>query len=233
MDPLYPRDLPVATAKAAAMRYIAECAGYGYVLYQQGKVSPGKLLGLVEKFDDAYGVLASPGAREYARSRGRACARLVAFPSGEKDGDESWFFWLMSTEGSGKLDDGGNTHDARDPATRLTWGKQYELAARPVLRRRDGLRHVWTWAFSEANYRAWQERLKTAAGRVRSSVERKPDYLRQQVDFLRRVPGFQAINRQKRALITGADIPAEWYQQLDLRHLGTVVDSKQPAPPHG
>ncbi|MFZ3120083.1 MAG: hypothetical protein WA159_17420 [Variovorax sp.] len=79
---------------------------------------------------------------------------------------------------------------------------------------------------TEATYRKWSARLGKAAGRVRSSIERKPDYLLQQVEYLRRVPGFHAINRQKRELIRAADIPREWHEQLDLRNLGTVVDKK-------
>jgi hypothetical protein len=208
------------------MRYLAELAGHGYVLYQQGQVPKDKALALVEKFDIRYRVLAPRGAREHARAGGRSVGRLVLYP---KDGDSStWLFWLLATEGEGLLPSEGSTRDARVPGTRLAWGEQYELVSRPVQRRGIGLRHVWTWVLSDTAYAGWQSRLKTAAGRVRSSAERKTAWLDEQVEYLRKVPGFQGINRQKRSLIIGADIPAEHHARLNLRNLGAVVDKKLP-----
>jgi hypothetical protein len=218
------RDLPVPVTKAAALRYLAESVGHGYVLFQHGEVPLLKALALVEKFDDLYAVLATRGARDYARSKGRSCARLVMFP---KDGDTStMLFWLMATEGEGTLPAVGNTYDARVPGARLSWGDQYELVSRPVRRRTGELRYIWTWVLTESSYRGWQDRLRTAAGRVRSSKERKPDFLVQQLEFLRKMPGFNGINRQKRALILGAEIPAEFHTSLNLRTLGGVVGKK-------
>jgi hypothetical protein len=218
------RDLAVPVTKSAAMRYLAEQVGHGYVLFQHGEVSSAGAVSLLEKFDDRHGVLASRGARDHARSRGRSCARLVVFP---KDNDpETLYFWLLATEGDGPLPTAGNAQDARDPNTRLTWSDQYELVARPVRRRSGVLHHVWTWVFTKASYAGWQERLKKAAGRVRSSRDRKPDCLIEQVEFLRKVAGFQGINRQKRELVLGADIPAAFHASLNLRTLGSVVDKK-------
>jgi hypothetical protein len=37
-----------------------------------------------------------------------------------------------------------------------------------------------------------------------------------------------AINRQKRALIDGADIPHRWRAELNLKSLGTVVNKALP-----
>jgi len=146
-----------------------------------------------------------------------------------KDGDAAtWLFWLLATEGEGLIPIESSTRDARNPETRLTWAAQYELVARPVQRRGIGLRHVWTWVMSESSYAGWKSRLKTAAGRVRSSAERKSAYLDEQVEFLRKVPGFQGINRQKRSLIVGADIPSEHHARLHLRNLGSVVDKRLP-----
>ena len=91
-----------------------------------------------------------------------------------------------------------------------------------------GTRYVWTWILSETAYAGWESRLRTAAGRVRSSKERKASFLDEQIEFLRRVPGFHGINRQKRALILAADLPAEHHARLNLRHLGSVVDKRLP-----
>jgi hypothetical protein len=219
------RDLAVPVTKAAAMRYIAEAVGHGHSLYQAGELPATKAQAFVEKMDLQYGVLATRGARDYARQKGRSCARLIMYPA--DDLGETWLFWLLASPGDGPLPGQGNTLDARIPQTRLTWGSQYELVGRPVRRRQSGeLHHVWTWAMTDTTYRKWSERLRKAAGRVRSSVERKPDYLLQQLELLRKVPGFHAINRQKRELIRAADIPREWQEHLELGYLGTVVDKK-------
>jgi len=79
MNPVTPRDLPVPLTKGAAMRYLAELAGHGYVLFQHGEVPRDKALTLVEKFDIRYRVLAPRGAREHARACGRSVARLVMY----------------------------------------------------------------------------------------------------------------------------------------------------------
>jgi hypothetical protein len=63
-----PRELQVPVTKTAAMRYIAECAGHGYVLYQAGVIDAAKAQALVERLADAYGVLATRGARFRTRT---------------------------------------------------------------------------------------------------------------------------------------------------------------------
>lgn len=226
-----PYDLPVAVTKTAAMRYLAETAGHGYVLYQSGTVPAAKLPHLIEKLDSRYRILATRGMRDNDRLRGRSCAKLVVFPKedGERPGaGTTWLFWLMATEGTGPLPLETNTLDSRHPASRLGWLDQYELVSRPVRRRTGELTHVWTWVFQERFLDRWRLVFKKAAGRMRSSVERKPDYLIKLVTSLRRVPGFHGINRQKRSLILGADIPSALHVLLELRRLGSVVNKALP-----
>lgn len=226
-----PYDLPVAVTKTAAMRYLAETAGHGYVLHQSGTVPAAKLLHLIEKLDARYRILATRGMRDNDRLRGRSCARLVVFPKAygaTPEGGTTWLFWLMATEGTGPLPLETKTRDSRHPSYRLRWLDQYELVSRPVRRRTGELTHVWTWVFQDAFLDRWRRVFKKAAGRVRSSVERKPDYLIKLVASLRRVPGFHGINRQKRALILGADIPCGLHTSLELRRLGTIVNKAMP-----
>lgn len=229
-------DLLVPTTKTAAMRYLAESAGYGYCLFQQGEVGAEKALSLLTKFEQRYRVLASRGMRDHARSRGMSCARLVMFP---KDDGAVWLFWLLASPGTGDLPSEASTQDARSPATRLRWLDQYELVARPVQRRTPKgqpglptaggrLHHVWTWVMSAACFEGWSGRLETAAGRARSSEAHRSDYLVQQIELLRKVPGFHGINRQKRSLVLAANIPRELHEQLQLRNLGTVVNKSLP-----
>lgn len=221
----------VAVTKTAAMRYIAETAGHGYHLFQSGVVPAAKVLQLIRKFDDSYRVLATRGMRDNDRLRGRSCARLVLFPrvsSPEEKPEREWLFWLMATEGVGELSKEKRTMDAREPASRLSWEKQYALVSRPVRRRNGDLDYVWTWVLQDVFIARWRHAFAKAAGRVRSSRERKPDYLIKLVTSLRRLPGFQGINRQKKALITGADIPRNWHTELNLMLLGTVVNKALP-----
>lgn len=220
-------DLSIAITKSAAMRYIAETAGHGYHLFQTGTVSAEKIQQLIEKFDKQYRVLATRGMRDNDRLRGRSCARLVLFPKDShpvERPEREWLFWLMATDGVGALVDEKCTLDARQPATRLPWLKQYHLVSRPVRRRNGELTYVWTWVMQEHYIARWRHVFSKAAGRVRSSKERKPDFLVKLVDSLRRVPGFQGINRQKKALIINADIPRLWHAELNLQLLGTVVN---------
>jgi hypothetical protein len=224
-------DLPVALTKSAAMRYIAETVGHGYVLFQSGTVSASKLPKLIEKFDREYRVLATRGMRDNDRIRGRSCARLIVFPkvsSPVVQPDGEWLFWLLATEGDGLLPTEKSTTDARNKASRLRWEGQYELVSRPVRRRNGDLDYVWTWVFQESFLERWKRVFSKAAGRVRSSKERKPDYLIKLVTSLRHVPGFHGINRQKKSLIIGSDIPKQWHAELNLKCLGSVVNKALP-----
>lgn len=224
-------DLSIAITKSAAMRYIAETAGHGYYLFQTGTVSAEKILQLIEKFEKHYRVLATRGMRDNDRLRGRSCARLVLFPEDSHPVERpkrEWLFWLMATDGVGALVDEKCTLDARQPATRLPWLKQYHLVSRPVRRRNGELAYVWTWVMQEHYIARWRHLITKAAGRVRSSKERKPDFLIKLVESLRRVPGFQGINRQKKALVINADIPRVWHAELNLQLLGTVVNKSLP-----
>ena len=49
------------------------------------------------------------------------------------------------------------------------------------------------------------------------------------LDWLRRSAfRFYGINRQKKALIFGADIPKQWHAELNLKYLGSVVNKVLP-----
>jgi len=224
-------DLPVALTKSAAMRYIAETVGHGYFLFQSGSVPAAKLPRLIEKFDREYRVLATRGMRDNDRIRGRSCARLIVFPKVSFPVEKSegeWIFWLLATEGGGPLPAEKSTMDARNKVTRLRWEGQYELVSRPVRRRNGDLDYVWTWVFQESFLERWKRVFAKAAGRVRSSKERKPQYLIKLVTSLRNVPGFHGINRQKKALVIGADISKQWHDELNLKYLGSVVNKVLP-----
>jgi hypothetical protein len=150
----------------------------------------------------------------------------VSFP--EERPERDWLFWLMATDGDGDFAREKRTMDARQPASRLSWEKQYNLVSRPVRRRNGDLDYVWTWVLQEGFLARWHHAFKKAAGRVRSSRERKPDYLIKLLASLRRLPGFQGINRQKSAIINGAEIPRHWHTELNLKLLGTVVNKALP-----
>lgn len=221
-------ELLVPVTKSAAMRYIAETVGYGYYLHQSGAIPASKVLGVIEKMESKYRVLASRGTRDNDRLRGRSCSRLVVFPQTEELGG-LWLYWLLGTEGEGVFTTENGVLDARQPGQRLRWEDQYELVARPVCRRGSGQVHyVWTWVFTEHMRGRWDRAFKRAAGRVRSSQEKKPSYLISLVENLRKVPGFHGLNKQKLAILKTADIPKAYHDELDLGRLGTVVNKALP-----
>ena len=219
------RDLPIAVSKTAAMRYLAEQAGHGYVFFQQGIVPGEKAVALFEKFDRLYNVLATRGAREHAKVKGRSRARLVMYPCDKPE--EGFHFWLLSTQGEGALIAAANTRDARFPVSRLTWGAQYELVGRPV-NGRKGLRHVWTWVMAEVTFKGWQERLQSAAGRATPSAGGNLEPLRIRLQMLRKVGGFQGINRQKLQLVQALNVSKATFDELHMKNLGSVVDKSLP-----
>jgi hypothetical protein len=141
---------------------------------------------------------------------------------------QSLVWSIVEAADEGHLPNEKSTLDARNKVTRLRWEGQYELVSRPVRRRNGDLDYAWTWVFQEPFLARWKRAFAKAAGRVRSSRERKPNYLIRLVTSLRNVPGFHGINRQKKALITGANIPRIWHLELNLKCLGTVVNKALP-----
>ncbi len=219
----------VPTSQAAALRYLLECDDHGHCHYARGSLSASKAAGFAEKMAGLYPILASRGARQWAKSKGNANVRLVIFPTLE---DPTMFhYYLLVTDGTGEIHEREQLTDARSPAGRLQFWKlyskgyapAYELVARPV-KGHKGVTHRWTWVMSEFLFAKMADWLAKGAARARSSRAKKADYLYKAIQGLRAMPGFNGIRLQKRQLVQSTDMPPEFVEAAQLDRLGGYVD---------
>lgn len=219
----------VPNSQAAALRYLLECVENGYCHYVRGSLSAAKAAGFADKMSRLYPILATRGARQWAKSKGKANVRLVIFPTLE---DPTIFhYFLLATDGTGEIHEREPLTDARNPASRLQFWKlydkgyapAYELVGRPV-KGHNGATHRWTWVISEFLLTKMAGWLARGAARARSSHAKKADYLYRAIQGLRAMPGFNGIRQQKRQLVQNTDIPQEFVDAANLDRLGGYVD---------
>lgn len=74
-----PPSTPLSTSKSAALSRVLDLVARGYIRYTAGQVPAAKLLSLLRKFHDKYGVGCSPAQRITRKQRGLANAALVLF----------------------------------------------------------------------------------------------------------------------------------------------------------
>ena len=251
MDQKTANEMLVPVTKSAALRYILETVEHGYYHYCFNVLAPEKVLRFAAKME-SYDVLATRGARAYAKEKGRASARLVLFPlddarRGQAPGEISedtqlqtyrplglWVYYLLATDGTGVVHEKERLRDARvEP--RLPWQRyypgrgglqpQYDLVARPVRTRDQRTIYRWTWRMSPFMFGLMAGWVNDGATRVRSSSEKNPAYLLQALDGLRKLPGFKGVREQARHIVLGADIPK--MGGLDT-HIGGYTDKAQP-----
>lgn len=219
----------VPNSQAAALRYLLECVENGYYHYARGSLSASKAAGFAEKMSGLYPILASRGARQWSKSKGKANVRLVIFPTLEDP--TLLHYFLLASDGTGEIHEREQLTDARTPAGRLQFWKlykkgyapAYELVARPV-KGHKGATHRWTWVMSEFLFAKMAGWLETGAARARSSQSKKADYLYKAIQGLRAMPGFKGIRQQKRQLVQNTDMPQEFVDAANLDRLGGYVD---------
>lgn len=219
----------VPNSQAAALRYILECVENGYFHYVRGSLSASKVDGFAEKMAELYPILATRGARQWAKSKGKANVRLVIFPAIE---DPTMFhYFILATDGTGEIHEREQLSDARNPSRRLQFWKlydkgyapAYELVGRPV-KGRKVTTHRWTWVMSAFLFAKMAEWLAKGAARARSSQSKKSDYLYKAIQGLRAMPGFSGIRLQKRLLVQCTDMPQEFVEAANLDRLGGYID---------
>jgi hypothetical protein len=231
--PTAAQQILVPKSQAAALRYILECVENGYHHHTRGRLPAHKAATFAQKMADAYPVLATRGARAYAKEKGRASVRFVIFPA--LDDPMDLHYYILATDGTGPVHHQERLYDARQPTGRVQCWRRYEdgyaplyeLVGRPV-NARSGPTHRWTWVMSDSLYGRVAAWLEKAAGRARSSHEKKPDYLYKAIEAVRNMPGFHGIRQQKRALIRALDVPKELAVAMRLGDLGGYVDKSLP-----
>ena len=182
--------------KTDFMREVVRLVAHGYHWYTTGTTDPKKLSGLMLKFDDRYAINATPQQRYRRKAKGECNTHFLALP----DESGAVFWLLLVTEGEGVVRQLEALKDCREKKTRIGL-TGYELLKTP----RKGATAQWTWRIDSENFKAWEERLKTA---VRKWHPHNDDLLKQSLWSLRRIPGFSEARRQGFALESYAK--AQW-----------------------
>ncbi len=157
-----PRLFPVGTSyvqipvtKTATMRELLELVQRGYRYGTWGLVARDKALSLSQKFAELYRADATRGARDHARGKGHAVARLLMYPD---DRTDALLWWLVAASGTGLVHEREaliDTWQARLPWRRVNhhgeWAPQYELEHLQRTRQAGGGRR-WTWLMADAYY---------------------------------------------------------------------------------
>ena len=184
--------------KTDFMREVVRLVAHGYHWYTTGTTDPKKLSGLMLKFDDRYAINATPQQRYRRKSKGDSNTQFLAWQ--DETGAVIWL--LLVTEGEGVVRQLEALKDCRERKTRIGL-TGYELLKTP--RKGEGATAQWTWRIDSENFKAWEERLKTA---VRKWHPHNDDLLKQALWSLRRIPGFSEARRQGFALESYAK--AQW-----------------------
>ena len=176
--------------KTDFMREVVRLVAHGYHYWTTGTTDPKKLSGLMLKFDDRYAINATPQQRYRRKSKGDSNTQFLAWQ--DETGAVIWL--LLVTEGEGVVRQLEALKDCRERKTRIGL-TGYELVKTP--RKGEGATAQWTWRIDSENFKAWEERLKTA---VRKWHPHNDDLLKQALWSLRRIPGFSESRRQAFAL---------------------------------
>jgi hypothetical protein len=229
--------VPIPVTKTATMRLLVELVQRGYRHGTWGLVARDRALPLAEKFAELYHPDITRGARDYARSQGRAVTRLVMYPD---DRTDALLWWLLATAGTGLVHEREALVDIwqeRLPWRRVNqqgeWAPQYELEHYQRTRHAGGGRR-WTWLMADAYYVELERALVYAAkrkGKMRVEHNRgkvltdNTGRLDQFLDSVRRMPGFHGIRLQKRTLFHAARTAWDAHNPpRDWPNIGTWVD---------
>lgn len=164
-------------SKILLMQRLQDYARLDYRYYFQGEVGLDKLNSLSRKFAQQYETELSKFQRARRKRSGEAVTQfLVWIPT---DSDKA-HFWLMATEGKGRIHEYETLQDLRDKASRISLS-DYELV-------HDGV--SWSWRMTQATYSYHQKRLRNAI------LARNDFLLGVGIASLFQSPGFRLIRRQ-------------------------------------
>lgn len=181
-------DLAIYRYKAACMQRIQNLVVKGYVRYTSGTVHHTKAMKLVAKFDEMYRINLNANQRLYRKKKGEANTKLVMYP---KPNSQDFLWWLLVTNGSGKVEKLESLKGVTSASTRLQWFDDYEMV---IMLREGREKPNVTWRMTKQCFNAWHTRIRHA---VRSKSE---DNLKQTTWSLHRVPGFSELRVQVKQL---------------------------------
>lgn len=193
--------------KSVLMQRLLDSVSRGYHWHTHGNVPVGKAARLSSKFADLYCIDRNANQRAYARRMGKANTRLFLFAN-ESSTHLDW--WLLSTDGEGRVHERERLQSALDKRTRIRIGADYELLQRTRKREKGG-GTVWSWRMTQECYEQWRVRIINGCRRS------EPLEITRALASLYRVPGFSGTREQVGKLVSLAR--AEW-----RRYHGTVDD---------
>lgn len=181
-------DLAVYRYKTACMQRIQNLVVKGYSRYTSGVVEYTKALKLVAKFEDLYGIHLNENQRFYRKKQGLSNSKLIMYP---KPNAQEFLWWLLVTEGNGKVELLEQLQEVTGSSSRLQWFDDYEII---MLMREGRAKPNITWRMTKQCYNAWNTRIRHA---IRS---RSNENLKQTLWSLHRVPGFSELRIQVKQL---------------------------------
>ena len=199
------------------MQRLQDYARLDYRFYFQGEVGLEKLNSLSRKFAQQYDTELSKFQRARRKRSGEAVTQLLIWIP--EDSDKARF-WLMATEGKGRVHEYETLRDLRDKSNRISLS-DYELV-------HDGV--SWSWRMTQATYTFHQKRLRNAIlarndllyGVAVASLYQSPGFrlVRRQVGMLAR------IVEERRVLAVGALHDVFERLSFELSALQQVVSSR-------
>ena len=190
-------DPAIHRRKTAVMQRIQQLSVRGYRWYIRGEVRADRALNMAAKFAEKYGVGMNENQRSYAKRKGKANAFLLMYP---KKNESAFLWWLLATDGDGRIHQEEHLISVTDQHHRLTWSGDYELV---MLTREGKNKPVMTWRMTREGYRSWHERLRKAV-RARTTNEQ----VKQAIWTLFRAPGFSEVRKQVKQL--AFQLQKEW-----------------------
>lgn len=164
-------------SKILLMQRLQDYARLDYRFYFQGEVGLEKLNSLSRKFAQQYDTELSKFQRARRKRSGEAVTQLLIWIP--EDSDKARF-WLMATEGKGRVHEYETLRDLRDKSNRISLS-DYELV-------HDGV--SWSWRMTQATYTFHQKRLRNAI------LARNDLLYGVAVASLYQSPGFRLVRRQ-------------------------------------
>lgn len=164
-------------SKILLMQRLQDYARLGYSYYFQGEVGLDKLNSLTRKFAQQYETELSKFQRARRKQSGEAVTQLLVWIPEDSDKAN---FWLMATEGKGRVHEYETLRDLRNKNNRISLS-DYEMV-------HDGV--SWSWRMCQSTYTYHQKRLRNAI------IARNDFLLEVAIASLFQSPGFRLIRRQ-------------------------------------
>ena len=181
-------DIAIYRYKTACMQRIQKLVVKGYIRYTSGVVTHIKALKLVAKFEENYATHLNENQRLYRKKKGLANTKLIMYP---KPNSQAFLWWLLVTDGKGKVETSEQLKGVTESSTRLEWFDDYEMV---MLLREGREKPIITWRMTKQCFSAWNTRIRHA---VRSKSD---ENIKQTTWSLHRVPGFSELRIQVKQL---------------------------------